>query len=700
MKGIFLISLFLISVNLFAVRPTVQASNLGYNNLLCTSVILQWTNGNGTARIIVAKEGSATDFTPVDFEVYTPNKDFGLSTQYGVGNYIVYNTNGTNFIKVDNLQSGKTYHFKIFEHDNNGPGTLYLTDNAPTISITTPSINLGFDIRYIDSCQQKNRYEFTNTSTSTISGLTYTFDFGSGQTSTSNPIEHSFKTGGLVPVRIIATPSNGCVNTLTKNVRVYNKRVAYIDYNVFKDTIQCLEGNYFDIDPTPVISPLLASYRYNWDFGDGTFSTFKRMKKSYAQGNVYTIKLEIITNVNLQPTGCKDTLIFKLQVLPNPAGGFNINKPLQCLTNNNFVFENTDVNMNLYKWYFSDGDSSSSRIANHSFKDTGLYRVIHVAFSNEGCKGRDTAFVRVVQDADATFAGINDTYCQSNNTVTIVPLNAGGTYSGYSTSKDFTPNLPGNHFVAYTINNGACSDSDTFNFEILKNPVPKIGNDTSICSGGSFVLNSNEIGQHTWSTGETTTSISVSNTGRYILNVKQGNCEGSDSIDIVFTQAPIVDLGRDTILCKGGGLRLNATNPRATYLWNNGSTDSLLFAFLPGKYKVSVTNPCGFYEDSIFITIQSDYCDLFMVNAFSPGNDLLNNVFMPRGRNITVKLFQIYNRWGELVFETDQNNVGWDGTFKNKDAEMGVYIWKLFYTIPNGVYIKKANAFGEITLLR
>jgi hypothetical protein len=182
-----------------AVRPTVQASNLAFNNLLCNSVILQWTNGNGTARIIVAKEGSATDYTPIDFEVYTPNKNFGLSTQFGVGNYIVYNTNGTNFIKVDSLKSGKTYHFTIFEHDNNGSSTLYLTNNAPTISITTPSINLGFDIRYFDSCQQKNRYEFTNTSTSTLSGLTYTFDFGFGETSTASPVQHSFKNGGLLP---------------------------------------------------------------------------------------------------------------------------------------------------------------------------------------------------------------------------------------------------------------------------------------------------------------------------------------------------------------------------------------------------------------------------------------------------------------------------------------------------------------------
>ena len=89
-----------------------------------------------------------------------------------------------------------------------------------------------------------------------------------------------------------------------------------------------------------------------------------------------------------------------------------------------------------------------------------------------------------------------------------------------------------------------------------------------------------------------------------------------------------------------------------------------------------------------------------MANAFSPGNDWVNNVFMPKGRNITVKLFQIYNRWGELVFETDQNNVGWDGTYQGEYVQEGLYIWKLFYNTVNGPYIKKNNAFGQILLIR
>lgn len=89
-----------------------------------------------------------------------------------------------------------------------------------------------------------------------------------------------------------------------------------------------------------------------------------------------------------------------------------------------------------------------------------------------------------------------------------------------------------------------------------------------------------------------------------------------------------------------------------------------------------------------------------MANAFSPGNDVLNDVFMPRGRNIKVEFFQIYDRWGELVFETDKDNVGWDGTYKGDYVPDGLFIWKLFYTTSNGPYIKKNNAFGQVLLIR
>src|SRR5690606_39186303 len=188
--------------------------------------------------------------------------------------------------------------------------------------------------------------------------------------------------------------------------------------------------------------------------------------------------------------------------------------------------------------------------------------------------------------------------------------------------------------------------------------------------------------------------------GIYTVEVTEGVCTGEDEIEVVFAKAPVLNIGGDTTLCKGGGLWLNASFPKSTYKWNTGSTDSMIYADQPGEYKVTVTNPCGETTDSVTIYFQNEYCDLFMANAFSPGNDAINNVFLPRGRNITVTSFSIYNRSGELIFYTEENNVGWDGTFEGEIVQEGLYLWTLTYNIPQGPFIKKSNAAGHILLLR
>ena len=327
---------------------------------------------------------------------------------------------------------------------------------------------------------------------------------------------------------------------------------------------------------------------------------------------------------------------------------------------------------------------------------------MHVAFANSGCKGRDTVDVTVMPDLDSKFTGLDSFYCQSDQSVILTPSFPGGVFEGYPVNSNIlVPNITGSYSLMHILRDTYCADTTTIPFVIYRTPDPDIGRDTPICSVFSFELDANTTGQsYYWNSGQTTKTITVYGTGTYDVAVTEGKCTGRDTINVLFATAPKINIGTDTILCKGGGLWLNAAYPKSTYLWNNGSTDSMIFAFQAGKYKVTVTNPCGVTEDSIFIYTQTDYCDLFMANAFTPGNDLVNNVFYPKGRNITVTLFQIYNRWGELIFETDQDGVGWDGTYKGEYVQEGLYMWKLNYTTPNGPYIKKNNAAGQIVLIR
>ncbi len=696
----------------------MQASNFTVSQITCNSIQLNFAYGDGNARIIVGTEGTLVpSFTPSDDNSYNASPYFNLkgntATVYTPNCFIVYNANGTNYVRIDSLKPCTDYTFTIYEHDNNGNQTLYNFTSPPSITVTTYCLNLGFTTIFRDSCERKNLYEFTSSSTSTIPGVTYTYDFGDASPTANAPfntaVSHSYKNkSGVVLVKLSASPSMGCLADYYDKVRIYPRKVAFIDRTKFKDSIQCFEGNFFTVNPQPVPSPLPKSYTYVWDYGDSSGTEiFQKMKHSYKKSGIFKVSLELLINVNLKPTNCKDTLTFNVQVLPNPVGSKTIGPSLvQCIKNNQFDFDNSDNTLTYFKWYFGDKDSSDVKKVSHTYQDTGTYRVIHVAYAANGCKGRDTGFVKVLPNLSANFTGLDTAYCTSNNLVTLVPDSTiGGVFSGGLpiTIPGFTfkPNVVGSYKLKYTLNTKYCSDSITKNFNIYKTPQPALGNDVISCSSAAVVLNANYgSGTYLWNTGASSSSIQVNASGTYWVKITEGRCDASDTAKVVFATVPQVELGKDTSVCKGNSIVLRATSPGSTYLWQDGTTDSLYFVYAPGKYWVQVSNPCGVVVDSVFIFFQNDYCDLFMANAFSPDNDLLNAEFKPVGKNISVKLFQIYNRWGELVFETDKDNVGWNGQYKGKDCEQDLYLWKLFYSTPSGRYIKKSNASGTVMLLR
>ena len=92
----------------------------------------------------------------------------------------------------------------------------------------------------------------------------------------------------------------------------------------------------------------------------------------------------------------------------------------------------------------------------------------------------------------------------------------------------------------------------------------------------------------------------------------------------------------------------------------------------------------------------SDY--IAYPDAFTPNGDKLNDVFLPVYKGVIVEYqLNIFNRWGELIFESKDIDVGWDGTYKDKLCKQDVYVWKVYVKFSNGqVYIKA----GDVTLYR
>ncbi len=160
-----------------------------------------------------------------------------------------------------------------------------------------------------------------------------------------------------------------------------------------------------------------------------------------------------------------------------------------------------------------------------------------------------------------------------------------------------------------------------------------------------------------------------------------------------FDQDSLYILPRSAIKLDGGPL-MNS------YLWNDGSTLQTLEVSEPGYYHVTIidTNCCQ-QSDTIKIVL----LDLLVPNAFSPNHDGLNDRFhvIGPGDGISNYNFYIYNRWGQLLWENNNINNGWDGTYKGVDCPPGVYAWVMKFGVSGNLLKRdKVEKRGVLTIIR
>ncbi len=236
---------------------------------------------------------------------------------------------------------------------------------------------------------------------------------------------------------------------------------------------------------------------------------------------------------------------------------------------------------------------------------------------------------------------------------------------------------------------------DTFTIIVRDWPIPAFyfPKDTGYCSGNTFALTLNTTSftgiKYEWSTGEVTPSIVANNIGKYWVKITIPSDSKTRTCDSVYKEvnitqypSPTVNLGQDKTMCQNQSIVLVAQGGAGyQYLWTpTGEVTKQITATLPGTYTVQVTTP-----DNCTATDQIELIDscphlVFIPNAVSPNADLLNDVFVKLW-NFTPKeyTFSIYNRWGELLFETKDINAGWDCKVNGALVQQDVYVYKINY---------------------
>ena len=177
----------------------------------------------------------------------------------------------------------------------------------------------------------------------------------------------------------------------------------------------------------------------------------------------------------------------------------------------------------------------------------------------------------------------------------------------------------------------------------------------------------------------------------------------SSPLTVSVYASPVITLTDKPFLCAGEPIQLDAGSGYASYLWQDGSTSRYYTATNVGKYKVTVSDSHGCMGSD---SVQLKNCDstLFVPDAFTPNGDGVNDIFrvVSSGDNITNFSLQVFDRWGELVFESTDINRGWDGQLRTQPAPAGTYVWKItcHLSSPSNTGASTINKRGTVILIR
>lgn len=263
-----------------------------------------------------------------------------------------------------------------------------------------------------------------------------------------------------------------------------------------------------------------------------------------------------------------------------------------------------------------------------------------------------------------------------------------------------------------TTNRTACVSIDTIQVILGALPIADAGEPQAICSGNSVTLKTAGGDFYLWSNGETTSSIIVSPslTTTYTVTVSNKLCSSTDSVTVTINPSPIAKF---TASPDEGDAPLevsflNASTNASSYQWIFGEDAAISTETNPvytysketKDYLVTLKafDSSGRCSDTATKIIKVMlFSTLWIPNIFTPNNNGLNEFFRVVSFNITEFNALIFNRWGELIYEWDGAEGGWDGTYKGKQCPDGVYVYLIKAKGIDKVLYNKA---GHFTLLR
>ena len=498
----------------------------------------------------------------------------------------------------------------------------------------------------------------------------------------------------------------------------------------------------------------------DWDFGDGTTGAGLTVDHSFDASGTFTV----VFTTEAPLTGCLNEASLEVEVHPNPVAQIALDSPLGCapLT---VTFTNASSGSQFQTWHFGDGSEPGFQtVPTHVFENDGLdpvlYDVTLVAESPQLCLDSTTVTVTVLPTPVADFTLAEEESCSfpvdilvSNSSIGAINHNwtVNGDNATVATNPTFTADAVGSYSVELIATNSyACSDEAEAEFTVHLAPIanlsanPRVGcNPLSVdfLDLSSYSLATSLFIDGIYDGPLPTEGLVIDQVGTFESFIVATSPEGcTDTLtlaeDFKVHPIPVADFSYDPLTVSPENTSFQFSNESNTSVathWNFGDGNGSFFPDPlhrydePGEYQVTleVQNEFGCKDLTVDLLVIDDKISVFVPNAFTPASDGIgdgiNDAFKPviRGINLIQKYkFQIFDRWGTVIFETDDYDESWLGDVDRGDhdqfdyfAQNEVYNWKVTLILPGeeaDEVPETANPFcngprqfcGHVTLVR
>lgn len=608
-----------------------------------------------------------------------------------------------------------------------GQLTCNQIDSAASVVSFTPRQVVDFTLSDTIDCAPSTITFINNSAAATIQ--TFAWDFGDGSpVSTVQSPTHTYPNAGVYTVTLTGTDLDAC-NPVIVDTAV----VTVVDDSLVADFVAQVIAD-CDSFVVAFTNTSLDAGSYLWDFGDGDSSTLQNPIHRFNSTGTFTVTLWVMDEFGCgkMDSATADFTFLPQQIADLAASSISGCIPLQV----EFINRSTGTPAQNITWDFGDGSPlGTADTLTHTYATAGQFTVVLTSTDTNACNPLDADTVIVfVSDSFLTAAFTAQILVDNCDSLTVAftdqSVNATNWQWSFGDGSVSSLQNPTHTYTAtgsYQVmlvasNNGTCNPTDTAIANYLKKPpVEALFATPNGCRPINRTLRNNSTNATTYQwtlngddfSTEEEPLLYLDTMGSYSLTLTATNpqtCNVTDDYTVTFE---VYDLPTAFFTTDSSSYPIfeeiqftnQSTNP-ALYEWEFGDGEVSKEENPRHRYGVE-----GSYQPCLTVTdlknCEAIYCEdlditfrgvIGVANAFSPNGDQNNDILYVKGYGVAEMEFKVYNRWGELVFESYSLTDGWDGTYKGKKQEKEVYVYTLSAIFVDGTSTELLT--GNISLLR